>query len=347
MRRAPSGRGYSCRMLEPERITAHLPRGYRARAFVDVDREPIVEAGNAEAHPMEAQTADEWRRWEALFEDRTRERVTVLDASGAVVGAAEIHAGPLPRPDGSQTVHVSVHRSHRRRRIGGVLLEELEAEGRRRGLARLLAGASAALPEALAWARTRGYEEIGRRIMSYRELDSFEPAAWRAATDRAAREGIRIRSFAEVLGERDEAGRDRFWYELWQAEGPMWEDIPSSTPSPHWPYERFLEMNVKSGQLLPDVSLVAFDGDAIVGVTTTGDRQHRDGWTWLTGVAREHRGRGLAMALKVDALTRAKAEGLRAMCTVNDEANRAMRGVNIRLGYQPVPDHVELAKALS
>ncbi len=67
----------------------------------------------------------------------------------------------------------------------------------------------------------------------------------------------------------------------------------------------------------------------------------------MTGVAREHRYRGIAMALKVEVLARAKAKGLRAMTTVNDEPNKAMRGVNIKLGYQPVPDHVELAKSLA
>jgi RimJ/RimL family protein N-acetyltransferase len=157
---------------------------------------------------------------------------------------------------------------------------------------------------------------------------------------------VRIRTFTEVLAERDDAGKDRFWHELWEAEGPMWDDIPFATPTPHWPYERFHKMTVKSGQLLSDVSTVAYQGDEIVGFTTTGDRQGKDGWTWMTGVAREHRGKGIAMAIKVDVLTRAKAKNLRAMCTVNDEPNKAMRGVNIKLGYQPVPDHVELEKHL-
>jgi predicted GNAT superfamily acetyltransferase len=67
----------------------------------------------------------------------------------------------------------------------------------------------------------------------------------------------------------------------------------------------------------------------------------------MTGVARTHRGRGIATALKVDVLARAKARGLRAMTTVNDEPNKAMRGVNIKLGYQAVPDHIELEKKLS
>jgi predicted GNAT superfamily acetyltransferase len=126
----------------------------------------------------------------------------------------------------------------------------------------------------------------------------------------------------------------------------MWDDIPFSTPTPHWPYDRYYEMTAKNPQLLRDLSLLAYDGEQIVGLTTTGDRQHVDAWTYMTGVARTHRGRGIAMALKVDVLGRGKAKGLRAMCTVNDEPNKAMRGVNIKLGYQPVPDHIELEKRL-
>ena len=45
-------------------LNARLPTGYRARSFDEADREPIVAAGNAESHPMEAESADEWRRWE-------------------------------------------------------------------------------------------------------------------------------------------------------------------------------------------------------------------------------------------------------------------------------------------
>ncbi len=328
-------------------LNATLPPGYRARAFEDADREPIVAAGNAESHPMEAESAAEWRMWEAMIEDPTRVRVTVVDAGGAVVGTGSIGTGMMARPDGAQGMGVSVHRDHRRRGIGGALLAAFEAEATRRAVPRVLGGVSAARPFAVEFATKRGYREIGRRIMSYRELASYDPASWAEALERVRREGIAFRSFAEVLAERDDAGRERFWRDLWEAEGPMWDDIPFSTPTPHWPYEKFHQIAVQNPQILRDLSLVAYHGRTIAGYTLTGDRQGRDGDTYMTGVAREHRGKGIAMALKVEVLARAKAKGLRAMCTVNDEPNKAMRGVNVKLGYQPVPDHIELEKRFS
>ncbi|HYK97516.1 MAG TPA: GNAT family N-acetyltransferase [Candidatus Acidoferrales bacterium] len=325
---------------------ARLPRGYRARVFEDADREPIVAAGNSEAHPMERESASEWRFWEQRVDDPARKRITITTAGGAIVGTASIAVGMMARPDGAQFVGLGVFKDHRRRGIGGALVDALEAEAKRRGVGRLLSGASASRPFALEFAQKRGYREIGRRIMSYRELASFEPERWQDAMTRVARENIVFRTFAEILAGKSEGEQERFWRALWEAEGPMWDDIPFSSPTPHWPYDKFRKLMVDNPQIRRDLSLVAYHGDSIVGYTSTG-QSDEDGHTYMTGVAREFRGKGIARALKVDALARAKAAGLRAMKTTNDEPNKAMRGVNINLGYQPVPDHVELERRLS
>lgn len=329
-----------------EDIAARLPNGYRARPFEDADREPIVDAGNRESHPMEQESAAEWRYWERMVDDPHRQRATVTTDAGGLAGTASIAVGMMPRADGAQFVGMSVFKEHRRKGIGTALFAALEAEATRRGVTRLLAGTSAARPFALEFAQKRGFREIGRRIMSFRDLESYDATAWKDAMQRIERERIRFRTFAEILEGKDAAAQERFWRELWEAEGPMWDDIPFSTPTPHWPFDRFKKMAVDNPRILRDLSLVAYHGDTIAGYTMTGASHPNDGDTYMTGVARDFRGRGIAMALKVDVLARAKAKGLRAMKTVNDEPNKAMRGVNMKLGYQPVPDHIELEKRL-
>ena len=326
-------------------VNARLPKGYRAREFADSDREPIVAEGNAESHPMERQSAADWRFWEERNADPARRRFTIVTSEDAIAGTGSLAVGMMRRPDGSQFIFANVFSEHRNRGVGSALLTALEAEAKRRAVPRVLSGASGARPFAIGFARKRGYREIGRRIMSYRELATYDPAAWRESLDRVASAGVVLRTFTEITKGKDAAARDRFWHDLWEAEGPMWDDIPFSSPSPHWPYEKFREMVVESPRTLHDVSLVAFHGEQIVGYTVTGVSDE-DGHTYMTGVARDHRGKGIAMALKVDVLARAKAAGLRAMKTVNDEPNKAMRGVNLKLGYQPVPDNVELEKVL-
>lgn len=327
-------------------LGARLPAGYRAREFEDRDRDHFVAERNREQHWMEQGSAVEWRYWENLMKDPTQLRVTIDAPDGRIAAIGDIGVGFMARPDRSQFIGMTVLAPHRRKGIGTALLEALEDEARRRVVPKLFAGANEGEKFALDWALANGYREIGRRIASYVDLAEFEPAGFSQALDRARGGGIKIASFAETLEGRDAVAQEQWWRSLYAAEAPMWEDIPFATPTPHWPWDRFYEAST-SGQMLMDLSLVAYAGDEIAGFTTTGKRMDRDGWTWMTGTAREHRGRGVARALKVDALARAKRKGLRAMGTTNDEPNKSMRGINAKLGYQVLPAHVELEKPLA
>ena len=327
-------------------LDAQLPAGYRARAFEDRDRDSFVTERSREQHWMEQGSAEEWRYWENLMKDPALLRVSVEAPDGAIAAIGDIGQGFTPRPDGSQFVGMTVLAPHRRRGIGAAMLQALEDEGRRRGVPKLLAGANEGEKFALDWALAHGYRQIGRRIASYVELAKFEPGQFSEALDRSRAAGIAIKSFAESLAPRDAAAQEQWWRALYAAEAPMWEDIPFATPTPHWPWDRFHEAST-SPQMLHDLSLVAYAGDQIAGFTTTGKSKDRDGWTWMTGTAREYRGRGIARALKVEMLTRAKRKGLRAIGTTNDEPNKSMRGINAKLGYQMLPAHVELEKQLA
>jgi GNAT superfamily N-acetyltransferase len=130
---------------DTERVTALLPHGYRARAFEDRDREPLLAEGNTWFGPMEQADAMEWRTWERTAPDESVYRITVENASGRVVGLANMSAGGFtPHPDGAQSGGVSVAHGDRGRGIGSALLSTIEEEARRRGAPRLLGGASAA-----------------------------------------------------------------------------------------------------------------------------------------------------------------------------------------------------------
>ena len=332
---------------DTERLTASLPAGYRARPFEDRDREAWVAERNTWYGPMEQGSAKEWRAWEAMAPDESRLRIAVDDASAHLAALADVSAGgAFQHPDGAQSGGVSVARAHRGKGIGSSLLAVIIDEAIRRKAPRFLAGASEAHTDALAWAAKRGFREIGRRIEAYVELASFDPASFRARADDVRGSGLALKSIAEILDGGDSVGRETFIRALYDAETPMWEDIPWATPTPHWPYDRFRHMGFESGQMLADLSIVAYDGNAIAGFTTTGKRQSQDAYTWMTGVGRNYRGRGLATTIKVEALSRAKAKGLRAMLTTNDEPNKAMRDINAKLGYRTLPAHVQLEMPL-
>jgi len=333
--------------LDTERLSASLPEGYRARPFEDRDREAWIDERNTWYGPMEQGSAEEWRIWERMSPDDSRLRLVVEDASGRLAAMADVSdGGAFRHPDGAQSGGVSVARADRGKGIASSLLAVIVDEAIRRKAPRFLAGVSAAHRDAIEWATKRGFREIGRRIEAYVELGTFDPSPFAARIDAVRKSGITFRTIEEILDGRDAESRERFIRELHEAERPMWEDIPWATPTPHWPLERFRQLGFESGQMIADASIIAYDGDTIAGMTTTGKRESLDGYTWMTGVGRDYRGRGLATAIKVEALSRAKAKGLRAMLTTNDEPNKAMREINAKLGYQTLPAHIQLEKPL-
>jgi mycothiol synthase len=65
-------------------------------------------------------------------------------------------------------------------------------------------------------------------------------------------------------------------------------------------------------------------------------------WHDMTAVRSGWRGRGIATALKRATIAWAIGHGLVALDTGNDEDNAAMRAVNERLGYVPLPDEITM-----
>jgi mycothiol synthase len=80
----------------------------------------------------------------------------------------------------------------------------------------------------------------------------------------------------------------------------------------------------------------AWEGDRLVGLTAIAVRDPTRGRlnTWFTGVDRDHRGRGLATALKTAQAFAVRDAGWRTIVTQNMEGNDAILAANERLGFE-------------
>jgi mycothiol synthase len=109
-------------------------------------------------------------------------------------------------------------------------------------------------------------------------------------------------------------------------------DIPAGEPIVSGPYERWHDRHF--GPLtIRELSFVALDGDRVVGYAILHKHTDDTAEHSMTGVARSHRGRGIALALKQAQIAAAKAAGFRYLRTQNDLGNAPMRRVNEKLGY--------------
>ncbi len=93
------------------------------------------------------------------------DRVVVADLDGQVVGLAQLHVSPALEYDrpAAKLAALVVDDAHRGRGIGRALVEELEAEARKRGCVLLFLTTSERRDDAHAFYERLGLEQTGRR----------------------------------------------------------------------------------------------------------------------------------------------------------------------------------------
>lgn len=178
----------------------------------------------------------------------------------------------------------------------------------------------------LAFLAARGYEEVRRYLIS--ELDVAAapdppPPAFELATLAERPDLVRAVYELSVETHRDQPGREDArlgGFDEWR----VW----ALDPHP------------------PEAFFVALDGGRAIGFAClTVD----DGVWWhrMTAVARDARGRGVAGALKAAQIAWAKANGVPSLRTANEVRIAAIRRLNERWGYRPLPAEVVLRGPLA
>jgi mycothiol synthase len=222
---------------------------------------------------------------------------------------------------------VRVLPDRRRQGVGSGLLRAVaghtRAAGRTAIWGRILADDQASLD----FAGHRGFSEVGRERDIVLDVSSAEPVA----PDPPA--GITLVSFAE---------RPDLIPAVLAVDGEVSVDVPTHGTQQPMSEAEWMRENVEGPGAFLEACFVALEGDEVVGYTAI--RRYGAGSpeaeNRLTAVRRPWRGRGIATALKRAQIERARKAGVERIFTTNDETNVAMRGVNARLGYEPLPERV-------
>lgn len=142
--------------------------------------------------------------------------------------------------------------------------------------------------------------------------------------------GIRIVSLAE----RPDLARG-----VWQVQCEAVVDIPTDLEA-YVPadFDTFRESRIDHPSALHEALMIALAGDEVVGYAMLYRREARPGVAdhAMTAVKRAWRGRGVAGSLKRAHVAWAKANGLTALATANEERNVPIRALNRRYGYRQV-----------
>ncbi|HCE64537.1 MAG TPA: GNAT family N-acetyltransferase [Deinococcus radiodurans] len=311
------------------------PFTLRPATDADIPAMAAIQTALNPNHPMTAETFAREMQEARDHPLGLHEAYWVAELGGETLAYASViqYAG-LFHPD-RYHAEVQVLERGRGQGLGTALAETLRAHLTERGAREVLAGAREDEPHAVAFLQARGFSELEREFTNVLDLTTWtsQPADLPA--------GYRLRSlpdFVADLGETPALGAFRRTFNEARADEPR--RIPAQ------PYSLDdIRAYVQHPTFFPDGLWLAVTQAGEVAALTELWRDLADPHalnTGLTGTARAHRRRGLALALKRHSLNLAHAQGIRRVVTHNATANAPMLAINTRLGFQPEPAFIEM-----
>jgi GNAT superfamily N-acetyltransferase len=313
--------------MAPE-LRAFRPADYPALAALQRACEP--------EHPL---TEAHWRHEDALADPRVRRARFVAEAAGELVGYAGFMQYSLMYHPRRFVLYGGVAPAARGRGLGRALYARLTAALAPFAPESLGAGLWVEQKEGEAWLAARGYSEKLREIESTLTLADFAPETWTAAQARVAAAGIRLVNLA-ALGDSEVWRRRVFDLDMaFSADIPM---TGALTP-PGFPI--YAHLYFACPGFRPELCWLALAGDEAVGLCWHAlAPAPAELETIVSGVRRDWRDRGVALALKSRALADAKTSGFVRVTTRNAATNAGMLAVNTRLGYLPIGARIIMEK---
>ncbi len=303
------------------------------RDFESSDYERLAELYGA-IFPDYARTSNEWRHWDKML-DRSKyylNRFACLSReTGQILGFGQCqHVVEMFHPN-KFWLEIWVDPRHQRKGVGGAIYQRLSRDLTDRGAITCWAGVREDMTSPLEFVTRRGFQEKRRAWESRIDPSKFDSSPFKEYAEKASGGGISISTLSE------ERMRDPECYrKLHDLVNKVSADMPRSGEFTPGPYDQWVAMELNNPDLTPDGYVIARNGDSYVGLSALwrSETEPRGLYQGNTGVLREYRGRGIAIALKLRVLDFAKSKGYERVKTWNDSTNAAMLAINNRLGFQ-------------
>jgi len=269
------------------------------------------------------------------------ERV-VLEVEGVPVGSCSFGESMWTPMPGKFWVYVQVHPDHQRAGYGKAIYDHVVDLLSEKEPTIFDSWTREDKADAVRFLTKRGYKQVMRGQNSRLTLAEFDASKFADVVERVSESGIRIVPLAE-LREKDPDWRKK----LWELDWLLSLDVPEIDEPKKRDFDVYCKQTFDKPTFFPEGFFVAVDGEEYVGVSMLelNLAEPTKLQTDLTGVIRSHRRKGIATALKVHALSKARTTGAEYLDTDNEEKN-PMYTLNVKLGFKPTPGWLHMRKTM-
>jgi RimJ/RimL family protein N-acetyltransferase len=322
--------------------TMRTVTGSHLRAFTREDI-PTFSAILTAIWPDEPNTVEQMEHWERTYPaDNPRFRRVAVADDGQMVGYGECQRPYWSNLRDTYEVFVAVDPAWQRRGIGQMLFAAVAPFAGQQRIARLRASCKEDSAGTVRFLDQAGFRQIGIRFESALDMRTFDEAPFLPTQRRAEAAGYEVVTLAQARAEDPDA--DRRLFELFAA---TVVDVPFPGGDRANPtYDNFRANTLDAPNTNPDAIFIARQAGRMVGMTSLELLSNGVGITGMTGVLAAHRGRGVAMALKLASFHYLRANGYHEARAHNDTANPPILALNEKLGYRRLPGWLAWEKAL-
>ncbi|MDX1934312.1 MAG: GNAT family N-acetyltransferase [Capsulimonadales bacterium] len=308
------------------------------RPFASDDYPALAAIGNA-CFPEFADIPESLRHRDSARPAHTRWNHFLAEIDGVPVGMASYTQRESMYHPRKFDIDVIVLPERQRQGIGSALYDHLTEQLRPFDPILIRAFAQEGRMYGPEFLQRRGFVEAMRNWESRLRLADFDPEAYTDAIARVTAQGIVIRPLSELRSQPD-------WErKMFEMDWAISLDMPATDVRTKPTFESWRKRTLDDPDFLPEGWFIALDGDRFIGESAIWNSQlTNDLFVGSTGVLREYRRRGIAMALKVYATAFARERGAVELKTWNAQSNRAMLSINEAMGFVKQPPWIEFEK---
>lgn len=300
----------------------------KIRDFEQNDYPEVSKLNNA-VFPDRPLTADEYVEFDKNRAEKCKHRRWMATVDDKVVGTGLYIQYAFQYDPDKFNIWIVVAPEYQNKGIGSKLFDQIYESVKRFNPISIRTEARDDMPHALRFLQKKGLEEFQQYSEPHLEVDSFDFVPYETLEENLKSSGIEIKTMKELETDPE---RDKKLHELDQKIAP---DLPDEEGFSPIDFDSFVKESLEASYTLPDAYFVAVDGDKYIGLSALQKfAANKDLYTGLTGVLRPYRKRGIATALKVQAIKYARDNNYARIGTDNQSTNKPMRSLNDKLGFK-------------